>query len=69
MNKFLSKLPTMYKAAAAFISLLIPFLTAVAAATSDGMVTGSEWTTIGVAATALVSGTAAVYKTRNKPAA
>lgn len=66
MNEFLTKLPTMYKAIAAGIALLIPFLTALGAALSDGEVTASEWTTIAVALGALIAGTRTVYQVPNK---
>jgi hypothetical protein len=66
MNEFLIKLPRMYKAVAAFCALLVPFLTSVGTALSDGGVTSSEWVTIATAGTALIAGTKAVYEIRNK---
>lgn len=66
MNNFFKDLPKMYKAVAAFISLLVPFLTAVVSAFSDGRVTSSEWTSIGIAFGALIVGTRTVYQVRNK---
>jgi hypothetical protein len=66
MEDFMKRLPTMYKAVAAFISLVIPFLTAVAAALSDGTVTTSEWVVLLTAGGALVGGTKAVYEIRNR---
>jgi hypothetical protein len=66
MKSFIAKLPTMYKAVAAFISLLVPFLTSVGAALADGMVTGSEWVTMATAFAAIVAGTKAVYQTTNQ---
>ena len=64
---FLTKLAPYYKAVAAFCSLLVPFITAVATAFSDGTVTTSEWLTIGAAGAALVGGTKAVYQAKNIP--
>lgn len=66
MNESLTKLPTMYKAVAAFIALLVPFLTALGAALSDGVVKAEEWVTILVAGGALVGGTRAVWQVKNK---
>jgi hypothetical protein len=66
MQRFIRELPTMYKAVAAFCALFVPFLTAVGAATSDGIVTASEWTTVVTAGAALVGGTRAVWQVRNK---
>lgn len=66
MQDFLNKLPVAYKALAAFISLLIPFLTAIVAALSDGKVYASEWTTILVAGGAVVAGTKSVYQVKNR---
>lgn len=63
----LSKLAPYYKAVAAFCALLVPFLTSVATALSDGTVTASEWVTIAAAGSALVAGTKAVYQVRNQP--
>lgn len=60
------KLPTIYKAVAAFCALLVPFFTSLIAAMSDGMVTSAEWWTIGMAAAALVGGTKAVHKVTNQ---
>ncbi len=65
MRRFIENLPTMYKAVAAFCALMVPFLTAVGAATSDGVVTASEWTTIGAAGAALIAGTRAVWQVKN----
>lgn len=55
-----------YKAVAAFCALLVPFLTALAAALSDGAVTASEWVTVAAAGSALIAGTKVVYQVRNK---
>lgn len=66
MQNFINRLPTMYKAVAAFISLLIPFLTAIVTAFADGAVYAAEWTNIGIAFSALVAGTKAVYEARNR---
>lgn len=66
MRDLLENLPRYYKAVAAFISLLIPFLTALSTAFSDGQVTSTEWTTILIAGGALVGGTASVYSVRNR---
>lgn len=62
-----NKLPTIYKAVAAFLALLVPLLTSIIAAASDGSVTGAEWWTIGMAAAALIGGTKAVHKVTNRP--
>lgn len=64
--KLLTNLPKYYKAAAAFISLLVPFLTAIGTSLSDGEIAGSELTAIMTAGTALVVGTTAVYQVKNK---
>lgn len=66
MNDFLNKLPTMYKAVAAFCALLVPFLTAIGAALSDGVVYAAEWVTIATAGSALIAGTRAVWQVRNE---
>lgn len=66
MNDFLVKLPTMYKAAAAFIALLIPLLTSVGTALEDGSVTANEWVMILVAGGAMIGGTKTVYEVRNR---
>jgi hypothetical protein len=63
---FLTKLPTMYKAVAAFCALLVPFLTAVGTALSDGAVSTSEWVMIATAGAALVAGTKTVHYVTNK---
>ena len=65
MQRFISNLPTMYKAVAAFCALLVPFLTAVGAAMSDGTVTVAEWTTVGTAGAALIAGTRVVWQVKN----
>lgn len=62
----ITKLSYMYKAVAAFCALLVPFLTSIATALSDGAVTSSEWVTMATAGAALVAGTRAVYMVRNK---
>lgn len=63
---FLEKLPTMYKAVAAFCALLVPFFTSVGAALSDGVVYAAEWVTIITAFSALVAGTRAVWQVKNE---
>lgn len=65
MLNLLAKLSPYYKAVAAFCALLVPFLTSIASALSDGVVYGSEWVTIAAAGSALVAGTKAVYQVRN----
>ena len=65
-RNFLQRLPQMYKAVAAFVSLLVPFLTAVGTSLQDGTVTANEWTTIAVAGVALGAGTRAVWWVKNK---
>lgn len=62
----LTKLSYMYKAVAAFCALLVPFLTSIATALSDGTVSTSEWVTIAAALAALIGGTRAVYQIENK---
>lgn len=68
MNISLGKYQPYAKAVAAFIALLVPFLTAVGVALSDGAIDLDEVTVIGAAGAALIAGTKAVYQVRNKPA-
>lgn len=64
---YLQRLAPYYKSVAAFCALLVPFLTALGAALSDGVIYASEWTTIAAAGAALVAGTKAVYTVSNQP--
>lgn len=63
----LTKLAPYYKAVAAFCSLLVPFITAVATALSDGSISNQEWVTMAIAFAALIGGTKAVYQSKNIP--
>lgn len=62
----LFNLPKMYKAVAAFVSLVIPFLTIVSTSLADGIVTGNEWVAMATAGAAVVGGTKAVYQVKNR---
>lgn len=62
----LEELPKIAKAIAAFIALLVPFLTIVGTSLSDGVVYANEWIAMGSAFSALIGGTKAVYQIRNK---
>ncbi len=55
------------KAAAAFIALLVPFLTVLGTSLTDGQLTLEEVTSVVVAGGALVGGTTAVFQVKNKP--
>lgn len=68
MNISLGKYAPYAKTIAAFIALLVPFLTAIATGITDGSVSIDDITMIGAAGGALVAGTKAVYQVTNKPA-
>lgn len=66
MNNFLKDLPKVYKAVAAFCSLLVPVVVSISTALSDGTVTTSEQIMIGASALTLIGGTVSVYQVPNK---
>lgn len=68
MEVSLGKFAPYAKTVAAFIALLVPFLTVLATALTDGRVSIEEGIAVSTAAGALVAGTKAVYQVKNKKA-
>ncbi len=67
MNVLPTNLQPYAKAVAAFVALLIPFLTVFSTALADGRVDANEITNIFAATAALVGGVAVVFQVKNKP--
>jgi hypothetical protein len=68
MNISLGKYAPYAKTIAAFLSLLVPFITAIATTLDDGAVSVDDVTMLAAAGGALIAGTKAVYEVTNKPA-
>lgn len=66
MEVSLGKYAPYAKTVAAFIALLIPFLTVVGTSLADGSVSVEEGIAVTTAFGALVGGTKAVYQVKNK---